>query len=328
MLYLLRDDLFGEERLAELRARIGPSDVQSLNVTTLDGGRLLLSELRAAVEAFPFLSERRLVVVRKLFGTPSSRGDPEGDGNSRRGRADADREREFIAYFSQVPAFTDLVFVVDREVKPTHAAAKAIREAGGEVVLFDAPTGDALVAWIQARVRKKGGRILPAAAVELASFPVEDLREVDQNLEKLVVYADGAPIAVGDVRELVRQSRQSTVFALVDAVGTRDRRAALESLRLLLDADEAPIYLLVMLARQVRLLLLANEALATGEDVAVSLKSQPWVARKIAQQTRTFDVERCRAAYQKIVATDLAIKTGQADERVAVELLVLDLTER
>jgi DNA polymerase-3 subunit delta len=328
VLYLLRDDLFGEERLAELRMKVGPPDVQSLNVTTLDGGRLVLGELRAAVEAFPFLSERRLVVVRKLFGAPSSRSDQEGDGDSRRGRADAEREREFIAYLPQVPDFTDLVFVVDRDVKSGHPAAKAVREAGGEVVFFETPTGDALVEWIQTRVRKKGGRIEPAAAAELASFHVEDLREVDQTLEKLVVYADKLPITAGDVRTLVRQSRESTVFALVDAVGARDRRAALESLRLLLDADEAPIYLLVMLARQVRLLLLANEAHTTGQDVATALKLQPWVARKIAQQTRTFDVDRCRAAYQKIVATDLAIKTGQADERVAVELLVLDLTER
>ncbi len=78
MISLLRDDFFGEERLAEIRAALGSADLQSLNVTTLDGPRLTLSELRAATEALPFFGERRLVVVRKLFGS-ANRGDAEAD---------------------------------------------------------------------------------------------------------------------------------------------------------------------------------------------------------------------------------------------------------
>jgi DNA polymerase-3 subunit delta len=163
---------------------------------------------------------------------------------------------------------------------------------------------------------------------ELASLAIDDLRELDQALELLVIHAAERPITVDDVRALVRRSRESSVFTLVDAVGARDRRAAIESLRLLLDAGEAPIYLLVMLARQIRLLLLANEAMSRGNDVGAALKAAPWVARKIAQQAGSFNVERCRAAYGKLVATDLAIKTGQVDERVGVELLVSELTEQ
>jgi DNA polymerase-3 subunit delta len=327
VILLVRDDLIGEERLTALRQAVGPPDVQSLNVTSLDGVRLSLGELRAAAEAFPFLSERRLVLVRKPFGAaPPSDGD--GESTSRRGRADAERERELLAYLPNVPPFTDLVFVVDREFKANSAAAKAIREAGGEVLLADAPVGEVLADWIRDRIRSKGGRAEAAAIAELASLAVDDLRELDNSLELLVIYAADRPIAVDDVRALVRRSRESSVFTLVDAVGARDRRAAIESLRLLLDAGEAPIYLLVMLARQIRMLLLASEAMSRGEDVGAALKAAPWVARKVAQQARSFDVARCRSAYGKLVATDQAIKTGQIDERVGVELLVLELTER
>jgi DNA polymerase III subunit delta len=326
LIYLFRDDLVGEERLADLRQAIGPPDVQSLNVTMLDGVRLTLSELRTAIEAFPFLSERRLVVVRKLFGTTSP-SEGEGETQTRRGRADADREREFLGYLPHVPSFADLVFVVDPEMKANHALAKAVRDARGEVLFVDPPTGEALGEWIQHRVRSKGGRVAPAAVAELASLTVDNLRELDQTLELLVIHSAERPISVEDVRALVRRSRESSVFTLVDAVGARDRRAAIESLRLLLDGGEAPIYLLVMLARQIRMLLLANEAMARGEDVGAALKAAPWVARKVAQQARTFDIERCRTAYAKMIAADAAIKTGQSDERVAVELLVLELTE-
>jgi len=89
----------------------------------------------------------------------------------------------------------------------------------------------------------------------------------------------------------------------------------------------SPIYLLVMLTRQVRLLLLTHEALGRHEDVAGSLKVHPRVAQKLVQQARAFGVERCLAAYQRLAAVDEAIKMGEADEELAVELLLLELTE-
>lgn len=329
MLYLLRDDIFGEKRLAELRAEIGPADIQSLNVSVLDGPRLTLSELRGATEALPFLGDRRLIIVRRLFSSGQPRNDSESEtGESRRGRADAEREREFLAYLPRVPETTNLVLVEDGGFKATHPAAVAIRKAGGEVLIADAPEGDQLVEWIAQRVREKRGRIERSAAEDLAGLSFVDLRHLDHVLDSLVVYADDRSISSGDVRSLVRQSHDVTVFELVDAVGARDRRSALGAYRRLLDDDVSPIYLLVMLTRQMRLLLLATEAMQSGEDVASALRVPTFVARKLAQQARTVGVERCLAAYRRLAAVDQSIKTGQAAEEVAVELLIVELTER
>jgi DNA polymerase-3 subunit delta len=328
MIYLLRDDLFGEERLAELRTRVGPPDIQSLNVTVLDGQRLSVAELRSAADALPFLGERRLVVVRRLFGTAAQvESSPDSSASRKSGRADADREQAFLRYFSSLPPTTDLVLVEDRDFRADHPVAKAIAAMGGEVGISSAPRWDQLARWIEQRVQQKGGRITRAAAQELSSLPIEDLRQLDLILESLVTYAGGQPIGPLDVRTLVHLSREVDVFDLVDAVGARDRRGALEAYRRLLAENVSPIYLLVMLTRQVRLLLLTHEALGRHEDVAGSLKVHPRVAQKLVQQARAFGVERCLAAYQRLAAVDEAIKMGEADEELAVELLLLELTE-
>jgi DNA polymerase-3 subunit delta len=182
--------------------------------------------------------------------------------------------------------------------------------------------------WIGQRLRLKGGRIERPALQDLATFPVTDFRQLDLTLDRLVVYADGQPITRSDVRTLVTQSHEATVFELVDAVGLRDRRAALEAYRRLLADEVSPIYLLVMLTRQLRLLLLAKEALERREDIGAALKVHHFVAQKLSQQARNFSFERCVGAFQRLAATDEAIKTGQADEDVAVELLLVELTER
>ena len=157
---------------------------------------------------------------------------------------------------------------------------------------------------------------------------MKDLRQLDLALDTLVAYARDRVISRADVLEMVPQSREADVFELVDAVGARDRRAALAAYRRLLAANESPVYLLVMLTRQLRLLLLTREAQANGENVASALGLHPRVAQKLGQQARNFSVERCVAAYQRLVAVDHAIKTGLANEEVAVELLVVELTER
>jgi DNA polymerase III subunit delta len=330
MLYLLRDDFMGEQHLAELRAGLGPAEFAELNTTVLDGPRLTLGELRAAAEALPFLGGRRLVVVRRLFDSAAGRAASGGDASSprRANRAESEREQEFLDYLPLVPATTDLVFVEDSAFRGDHPAVRAIRSLHGEVHLDPPPRGEELTRWVGERVRAKGGRIDRAALDELTALSVDDLRQLDLTLDALIAYAGDRAIRREDVAELVPQSREADVFELVDAVGARDRRGALAAYRRLLAADESPVYLLVMLTRQFRLLLLTKEAQAGGEDVATALKVHPRVAQKLSQQARSYSVERCVAAYQRLVAVDQAIKTGQAEEEIAVELLVVELTER
>jgi DNA polymerase III subunit delta len=332
VIYLFRDDFFGEERLAELRASLGGPDVQSLNTSILDGNRITLSELRSTVEALPFLGEHRLVIVRRLFGGTSKseggRGDAPETGASRRGRADAEREKEFLGYLSRVPPSTILVVVEDPDFPRDHPAVRAVQAVGGEVHLDPMPQGEQLARWIGQRVRQKDGRIERAAADDLASAGVDDLRQLNGILDLLINYADPDAITSLHVRTLVPQSREATAFELVDAVGMRDRRTALLAYHRLLADAVSPIYLLTMLTRQIRLLLLAREALKNREDVALALKVHPRVADKLARQVRNFTVERCREAYRRLAAVDQAIKTGQANEVVAVELLLVELTAK
>ncbi len=329
MLYLLRDDFFGEQRLAELRQSLGSADMQSLNLSFLDGPKLTLAELRGSAEAMPFFGDRRMIVVRRLFPSGSGRSADDGDApETRRGKVDADRDREFLAYLPRVPDSTILVLYEDAEFKGNHPAVKVVRDAGGEALVSAAPTPDELPRWIAQRVREKGGRIDRRAVEDLIGSGIDDFRQLDHTLDKLVVYADERPIASQDITALVPENRDATVFALVDAVGGRDRGVALETYRRLLADRVSPIYLLVMLTRQIRLLLGAHDALANHDDLGAALKVPPWVARKIGQQARVFSAERCVQAYRRLAEVDAAIKTGLADETIAVELLLVDLTER
>jgi len=163
----------------------------------------------------------------------------------------------------------------------------------------------------------------------LAALVGNDLRLLDQEIEKLLLYAEGRQVTSQDVQTLVSLARQASIFELVDCVGRRQTDRALHLLHRLLEEGEAPLYLLTMLARQVRILIQVSELRSQGvppAQVAGRLKLHVYVAEKALAQAQNFSPAQLEAAHQRLVETDWAIKTGKCDEVLALDLLIVGLT--
>jgi DNA polymerase-3 subunit delta len=337
MFYILHgEEEFGlSEELARLRAIMAEDDpaMADLNTSLLDGDRLTLGELRHACDAIPFMTERRLVVVNGLL----SRLSPGGAGHAATGGEEPAANRAFreelAAYLPNLPPTTRLVFVEERELPSSHPILKVAQAEGKKekafIKLCKKPKGWELPDWIRQQVRSKGGDIDREATEVLAALVGSDLRLLDQELEKLLVYTDGQPITSGDVRLLVSRSRETSVFDLVDNVGRRETGRALRLLHHLLDEGESPAYLLAMLARQVRILIQVSELEAQGltqDETAKRLKLHPFVVKKGIAQAQNFTLPQLEEAHQRLVETDWSIKRGDVEPVVALDMLVVGLT--
>jgi DNA polymerase-3 subunit delta len=344
--YILHgDDEYSlNEQLAGLRAKIAGGDetMAQLNTTILDGRHLTMGELRHAADTIPFMAEDRLVIVQGLLGHLVSqkrgrgsrgRGDQESGGQAGEPPvADKGFLDELAAYLPKVPPTTRLVFVEDRPLKASHPIVKlAAAEKDPEqafVKEFSLPKDWELAGWIRRRVRDKGGDFSGEAIALLDALVGLDLRLLDQEIDKLLMYADGRQVTAQDVRTLVSRARQASIFDLVDCVGRREADRALNLLHQMLEEGAEPLYLLAMLARQVRILIQVSELQPqrlTRHQVASRLKLHPFVAEKGIAQARNFEPDQLVAAHQLLVQTDWMIKTGQVEPQLALDLLVVDL---
>jgi DNA polymerase-3 subunit delta len=182
--------------------------------------------------------------------------------------------------------------------------------------------------WIQQRARDEGGEISWDASRELAGLAGNNLRLLDQEIEKLLLYANGEPVTKKDVRALVSLAREASVFDLVDYVGRRETDKALRLLHHLLDEDQHPLRLLAMLTRQVRILIQVSELQAgnmTPDQIAKRLKLHPYVVKKGLAQATNFTLSQLEEAYALLVNTDWKIKTGEMGDELALDLLVVSL---
>jgi DNA polymerase-3 subunit delta len=320
VIHLLVDDLAGRARLAELEAALGDPSTGALNTSHFDG-RVEVGELAAACEAMPFLSERRLVIVRGALARA------EGGG---RGRASA-AESGFVEYLGRVPPTTDLV-LLESELPTAGAALKAIQALVGQgeaEIVNDAPMDETkATAWVGRRAGERGGRIGQEAAAALVAGAGTDARALERELEKLLLLAADRPIELADVRALVPAGDEARVFELVDAIGNRNARAAVRAWRSLVRAGEDPHRLLTMIARQVRLLIVAREHLAAGRPpagLAQAVGLPPFVARNLGGQTRAWSTPALEGVLARLVRLDRDAKTGGPALEGSLELLVAEL---
>jgi DNA polymerase-3 subunit delta len=329
MFYLLHgeDEFAHSETLNDFKTRMGDPQFVALNTTVLDGRKVTLDELKHTCDSVPFMSDRRLVIVEGLLTRLTSKGK----------QRPATWQKEYLEkltqYLRHLPETTRLVFVENEPIdkrNPVHRLAA--REKHGHIQRSDPPKRQALTDWIKKRAGMKGGEISSAAADTLAAFVGSDLRLLDQEIEKLVVYANGArAITEDDVRSLVSYVREASIFDMVDALGRRDGQRASRLLHQLLDEREHPLALLGMIVRQFRIMIQLKELSERGltqKEMAARLKLHPFVVKKTTGQAMNFSMEQLETIYQKLLETDVSIKTGRVDDVLALDMLVVGLSRK
>lgn len=327
MFYILYglDDFSLNQAVENIKADLGDREMVATSTTSLEGKNLTLSELRNKCDAAPFLSSHRLVIVDGLLGRFEVKQSRPRSGKGKSGNGLGEWEG-LASYIKQIPETTVLV-LLDEEVKGHNPLLKKLSPLA-EVRTFPLLRGRDLKAWIQQRVKEEGGNITPQAVNLLAELIGGDLWAMNGEIQKLLLYSQERPISEDDVRQLVSYVQEANIFALVDAVAEGRTELAQRILHRLYDDGVAPTYILVMITRQFRLIAQARDiqkALSrTQIQHSLGLKSD-YSLDKTLSQAKLYDFEGVKRAYDKLVETDLAIKTGKYSDKLALELLVTEL---
>ncbi len=306
------DELAMADFIARLRDKLGDSSTADLNTVRFAAESVDLGALAAACGSAPFLAPRRLVILDRpaaLLGSETVR-------------------QRLFNLLDSLPPTTALALVQPGDLKPT-SPLRAWAEAHAVTALcraFDSPRDKAFLDWLRQRAQSLGGSIEPQAAHLLAELVSEDPRLAALELAKLLDYVDRRrPIAAEDVEALTPFRGQGDVFAMVDAIGNRNGREALQRLHRLLEAED-PHPVFGMIVRQFRLILQARECLERGADPRQVLGVHPFVAEKVGAQARNFSLEALEGIYHQLLDIDLASKSSATPLDSALDTLVASLS--
>lgn len=326
--------LYGDEDMArtdavnKIRAGLGNSPEAALNISEYDGENTSVHEILNAARSFPFLSDKRLVIVHGLIAHLTRKGAGES--------AKKDMET-LLEALPNLPNYARLVLVERENLRKDSKLVKlAATHEKGYSKHFEAPKDS--TDWILKRAKTEYNATIELdAARALASVTGSDLRRADHELFKLVSYVDGQrPIREHDVILLTPYVAEANVFDMVDALAAGNGARALTLLHTSLEQDPSDpgFGLLALITRQFRLLLLTREHLASGGSAvgsaiadAIGINSS-WQAEKLSKQSRAFSVRELEKIYRRLQKYDQDIKTGRIEIRLALEVFIASMTTK
>lgn len=344
-LFLDCDEYLAAQRIRELKAAVGDADLADLNIVEWEAGDANASEILAQASMMPFLALRRLILVRGYLASLEKRiGASKSTESAAFGEA-----AHLLNGLADVNESCDLLLVEngldkrrvlwkgfrvkhqdgEREVPGLQAliAAKTIVQEE-----LATPDVKEIPGWIQRQARARKIAIESRAVQLLATYVGTNLRQLDNELEKLSLYVGQRPITVDDVNLMVSDASEAMIWNLTDALSQRNSAKAVQSLQALRRGDAHPIYLVTMIARQYRVILKVKEAMRTGAganefDLSKVVRESPYPVKKAMQQAGGYTFAELIDLMDRLVVADNAMKTG-ADPETEMDLLIAELTQK
>jgi DNA polymerase-3 subunit delta len=204
---------------------------------------------------------------------------------------------------------------------------------------------ESLLDFVNQRLGQSGKSVEPRAREVILARAGDELRGLQQELDKLVLFVGERPaIRAGDVESIFADQGEGWIFDLTRAIGERDAAGALLQLARLLAQGEHPLRLLGSVASEVRRLLSARQLLETDfalvwrrgmsyqqfqQNVlpqgAPLLTRNPYADYMCFQRAERFSLADLRAYMEGIFDADLRLKSSGSQARLVLEKLLLGM---
>ena len=195
------------------------------------------------------------------------------------------KSTEDLAEYFKAPAPSVCFVFVETEVDKRGRLYKAVRDTG-RVVEFARQNEATLQKWILIQLKKEGKRITQNDLQFFQQRVGSDMENISRELEKLFCYTMGRDVITA----------------------------------------EPPMRILFLIARQFNLLMQVRQLKRKGLDekqIAEKTGLRSFVVRKYVSQSARFTWEELKEALTACVETEEAVKTGQMNDRMSVELLII-----
>lgn len=298
-----------------LKKKLLDPAAEAMNADIFEGNKQSVSDILDCVETLPFLSDKRMVIVKNsgLFQTGR--------------KNDSEKIAEYI---KKIPETTCILFI-EKEADKRGKLYKAVSKYG-YVAEMNGLTEKELLYWITRECKKNKIQIETKIAVYLLRTVGGDMLLLQEEIKKLGGFLpENAQVTILDIDTVCTKSLETKIFDLINAMINGKPKEAVTIYRNLLLLKESPLMVLAMIIRQFRLILQCKVLLEKGEteyQIAKIAGLRDFMVRDYCRQSKYFSVEQLKNALKYCLQTDINIKTGKLNDELAVEVLLLEYSKK
>lgn len=303
------EDYQCRQAIGLLKNTMTTPDSLAFDYSEFSGGDASVDEIIEAANTFPMISKRRLVLVNQ---------------------SEKLKDTQQESLLDAIPSFPSRSTLILSATELDHRK-KFYRTLRDQYCLAEFPKlgGPALEKWSESYIKNAGYRISQTAIKRITDLAGSDLQNMAMELDKLLLFA-GADKNIPDsaVEDLVRGSREQSIWELIDAVSRRDRGSALKALANLISMGEPPLRIVAMLARQFRQVIIVHEGLQAGipqREIGTLAQIPPFKVNEFIRDARSANPASIRNMFVKLADMDRQLKSSGADGRMMLESLICSL---
>lgn len=312
--YYGEDSFRAKQKIDSLLKPFSPEDKNRYDLEKLEGENIGAEDFFRTVSAQGFLTDQKIVVIKNLLANKKLKDWQEALLSFLDRQKDDDQENYLIFWETAKPDARGKIFKKLSQFKHCEEFAP--------LRFSQLPT------WIGAEAAYYQKSISEAAVKLLINYVGQDLWQMSQEIHKLSQSTKKSEIEEDDVRDLVQAKVDDKVFALIDALGHRNRALALKLMEDKINSGVHHQYLLTMIIRQFRLMIKTKamgEATRHPAGLAQTLRIHPLTAEKTIAQSQNYSLEQMKKIYAKLLELDEKFKSSAGQEKVLLTKVIYEL---
>lgn len=311
-----------QETLEILKNKYIDKSLEALNYIVIDGKDMKFDNIFNACETLPVFSPKKVVIVKDISEIIENE--------------QGDFQDKLSSYLEGLEDYLSLV-IMDRTkgLKKTTKIYKTIKKLNG-VVEFPKLKGRDLTIWIEKKCKEHKKTISNSNMnyfIQQSTYSdynsIKTLYDLENELIKVANYSLNTEITKEDIDSVLVKTLDTNIFNLLNCITRKDSEGALRIFNEMYIANEPVQRILFMIIRQLRLILgykLYKEKGYSEGSIQEKLGIKPYEFKKLSSQSYNFTEEQIRKALENILLTDIKQKTSSSDEKLALEMLIVNLS--
>jgi DNA polymerase-3 subunit delta len=272
-------------------------------------------------ETLPFLADKKIVIAKNaLFFT-----------GAKESTKVEHRIGRLLDYMKSPVDYAVIVFVVDVDkLDERKKIVKALKDSQSAIPFLPLSVEE-LTRWIIRRAEKWGVTFVEGAVDQFILYTGAQLQLITAELEKLSLFVGPNGCITRElIGQLVVRSAEQNVFILMDEIVKQRLDNALSILHDLLKQREEPIKIILLIARQFRMMLQIKELehqSYSQQQIAGQIGAHPYAVKLASEQGRSYTLTRLSGLLSRLGELDYRMKSGKVDKALGLELFILELPE-
>ncbi|MDF2877141.1 MAG: holA [Clostridia bacterium] len=282
---------------------------EMMNYFEAEDKDITVSKLIDIAETLPFFADKKMIYMKNSGFFKAGK------------KEEADKFEEFI---KNIPEY--LVLIIDEKEVDKRSKLFKSMHTKHTVITFDYPGEDKVYEMLEEQAQLNQLNIAPAMLKYFLRNMPEDIVYMRGELDKLIAYTHGKAVTKEDIDKVCVFSLEKRIFELVKKIAHRKANEAFQIYHTLIQGKESPIGILVLIARQYRVMLQVKYLLKSkmpAKEIASKIKLPYFALKEMTEQVNLYTFKQLEEILALCLETDKDIKTGKMESIKRVEILIM-----